>query len=93
MRTQYETGNTQAVLNGDIDQFIEESIKKGFRDDRRKKILLGKKKEIRKYFRILLVYPNKVIKSDTTESLIILVLTRINKFRRKKYLTNICGES
>ena len=30
LRTQYETGNTQAVLNGDIDQFIEESIKKGF---------------------------------------------------------------
>ena len=30
MRTQYETGNIQAVLNGDIDQFIEESIKKGF---------------------------------------------------------------
>ena len=30
LRTQYETGNIQAVLNGDIDQFIEESIKKGF---------------------------------------------------------------
>ena len=30
LRTQHETGNIQAVLNGDIDQFIEESIKKGF---------------------------------------------------------------
>ena len=30
LRTSYETGNTQAVLNGDIDNFIEESLKKGF---------------------------------------------------------------
>ena len=30
LRTKYETGNIQAVLNGDIDSFIEESIKKGF---------------------------------------------------------------
>ncbi len=30
LRTQYETGNIQAVLNGDLDSFIEESLKKGF---------------------------------------------------------------
>jgi len=29
LRTGYETGNTQAVLDGDLDQFIEESLKSG----------------------------------------------------------------
>lgn len=29
LRTQVETGNTQAVLDGDIDEFIEASLKKG----------------------------------------------------------------
>lgn len=29
LRTQYETGNTQAVLDGDLDAFIEESLKSG----------------------------------------------------------------
>ncbi len=29
LRTQVETGNTQAVLDGDIDQFIEASLKAG----------------------------------------------------------------
>lgn len=30
LRTSVETGNTQAVLDGDLDQFIEESLKQGF---------------------------------------------------------------
>ena len=29
LRTAVETGNTQAVLDGDIDQFIEASLKQG----------------------------------------------------------------
>jgi peptide chain release factor 2 len=29
LRTSYETGNTQAVLDGDLDPFIEESLKQG----------------------------------------------------------------
>ncbi len=29
LRTSYETGNTQAVLDGDLDRFIEESLKAG----------------------------------------------------------------
>tara|TARA_Y100000590_G_scaffold102939_4_gene117018 strand:+ start:19930 stop:20931 length:1002 start_codon:yes stop_codon:yes gene_type:complete len=29
LRTKYETGNTQAVLDGELDQFIEESLKAG----------------------------------------------------------------
>ncbi len=29
LRTNIETSNTQAVLDGDIDQFIEASLKKG----------------------------------------------------------------
>ena len=29
LRTGYETGNTQAVLDGDLDAFIQESLKKG----------------------------------------------------------------
>ena len=29
LRTNVETGNTQAVLDGDIDQFIEASLKSG----------------------------------------------------------------
>ena len=30
LRTKYETGNTQAVLDGDLDAFIEKSLKEGF---------------------------------------------------------------
>ena len=30
LRTKYETSNTQAVLDGDLDPFIEECLKKGF---------------------------------------------------------------
>ena len=29
LRTKFETGNTQAVLDGDLDEFIEESLKAG----------------------------------------------------------------
>jgi peptide chain release factor 2 len=29
LRTNVETGNTQAVLDGDLDQFIEASLKQG----------------------------------------------------------------
>ncbi|MBT3813151.1 MAG: peptide chain release factor 2, partial [Gammaproteobacteria bacterium] len=29
LRTSVETGNTQAVLDGDLDQFIEASLKSG----------------------------------------------------------------
>ena len=29
LRTNYETGNTQAVLDGDLDKFIEASLKQG----------------------------------------------------------------
>ena len=29
LRTKYETGNTQAVLDGDLDAFIEKSLKEG----------------------------------------------------------------
>jgi peptide chain release factor 2 len=29
LRTGYETGNTQAVLDGGLDPFIEESLKRG----------------------------------------------------------------
>ena len=29
LRTGYETGNTQAVLDGELDPFIEESLKSG----------------------------------------------------------------
>ena len=29
LRTGVETGNTEAVLNGDLNQFIEESLKQG----------------------------------------------------------------
>jgi peptide chain release factor 2 len=29
LRTQVETGNTQKVLDGDLDAFIEESLKQG----------------------------------------------------------------
>ena len=29
LRTKYETGNTQAVLEGDLDAFIETSLKEG----------------------------------------------------------------
>ncbi len=29
LRTGHETGNTQAVLDGDLDPFIEESLKSG----------------------------------------------------------------
>jgi peptide chain release factor 2 len=29
LRTNYETGNTQAVLDGDLDSFIEASLKQG----------------------------------------------------------------
>src|SRR5689334_9252643 len=31
LRTNYEVGNTQAVLDGDLDDFIQESLKKGVR--------------------------------------------------------------
>ena len=34
LRTQYETGNIQAVLNGDLDSFIEESLRRDFKNDR-----------------------------------------------------------
>jgi peptide chain release factor 2 len=30
LRTSVETGNTQKVLDGDLDGFIEESLKRGF---------------------------------------------------------------
>ncbi len=30
LRTKYETSNTQGVLDGDLDPFIEECLKKGF---------------------------------------------------------------
>ena len=29
LRTNYETGNTQSVLDGDLDDFIQESLKIG----------------------------------------------------------------
>ena len=29
LRTKYETGNPQAILDGELDQFIEESLKSG----------------------------------------------------------------
>ena len=29
LRTKFETGNTQAVLDGELDEFIEESLKAG----------------------------------------------------------------
>ena len=29
LRTGYETGNIKAVMDGELDQFIEESLKKG----------------------------------------------------------------
>jgi peptide chain release factor 2 len=29
LRTKHETGNTQAVLDGDLDDFIERSLKQG----------------------------------------------------------------
>ena len=29
LRTQLETGNTQKILDGDLDEFIEESLKRG----------------------------------------------------------------
>ena len=29
LRTNYETGNTQAVLNGDLDDFMKSSLKAG----------------------------------------------------------------
>ena len=30
LRTNYETGNTSAVLNGELDEFMKASLKKGF---------------------------------------------------------------
>lgn len=33
LRTNVETGNTQAVLDGDLDQFVEASLKQGLSDD------------------------------------------------------------
>ena len=30
LRTNHETGNTQAVLDGDLDAFVEKSLKEGF---------------------------------------------------------------
>jgi peptide chain release factor 2 len=30
LRTNYETGNTQSVLDGNLDDFIQESLKRGF---------------------------------------------------------------
>ncbi len=32
LRTNVETGNTQAVLDGDLDQFVEASLKQGLSD-------------------------------------------------------------
>jgi peptide chain release factor 2 len=33
LRTNVETGNTQAVLDGDLDQFVEASLKQGLSDE------------------------------------------------------------
>ena len=38
LRTKHETGNIQAVLDGDLDDFIEKSLKEGLQNDRRKQI-------------------------------------------------------
>jgi peptide chain release factor 2 len=33
LRTNVETGNTQAVLDGDLDQFVEASLKQGLSEE------------------------------------------------------------
>ena len=38
LRTKHETGNIQAVLDGDLDAFIEKSLKEGLQNDRGKQI-------------------------------------------------------